>query len=252
MFVNIRLFSRRWVAALLGLALLLSQSGCGAGAVLSGIGIDGLSDDDDSGGTNQLPVIVGLEVLETKTSPAIISFTLKDVEADPVGVEIVYQPPGGGEEDFVLLDPPRDLRSLRTSKKGVLYELPWDFKQQRGKRFTEGYTVTVRAGESSDSKDDVDLGNDRPVLVLDEGEREKGQGDVGVRFAVYDSSDDQVSIQVEYAVVVGQLPSRAQALCDPPEGFCWTPEDRETRASSGTSPDPRYFQWMSAFPSWPP
>ncbi|MBI4584951.1 MAG: hypothetical protein HY717_13140 [Planctomycetes bacterium] len=133
-----------------------------------------------------------------RASPARISFRLTGREQERVAVGIYYSEPRSEVESLVKLaggaNNPMELNASRP------YEFDWPFQDQvsSGAGYAEGFTVMVRAGESSTFVL-ASLGNDPPEIKVT-----PFPGDEAVRIAaldlqVSDSSEDLVSIAVEYS-----------------------------------------------------
>lgn len=192
----------------LGMMLLLLTvvlHGCYAGTVGMILGISSL---DDSGGSGNSPTVVsGVRVTDARRSPAAIHFVLTDRESDPAEVEIVFLTPGSSRPLPVLLTGDQELRELPTSPQGKPHVRLWDFERQLGDgSFREGLTVRVRSGSAVAEDDAARVGNDPPEVLsvqipVANPETDEVSGIPNVGFTVKDSSDDVVSVEVEYAIV---------------------------------------------------
>lgn len=199
--------------------MLLTLNGCYMGAV--GVAVLGVLASDDSGGSGSgnSPVdVLDLQVLETKTAPARILFTLVDEEEDPVDVELYYTPSQASEDTLLqvrLVGEDDDLTSLPTSREGIQYERLWGFAEQvaSGPAYEQGYSLRLKV-DGREFRKRVDLGNDPPALEVSLPWKEEYGETVLARLHASDSSNDEVSVLVEYALVDADIGSpRSVADC---------------------------------------
>ncbi len=190
--------------AIVGLALFLT--GCGAGTVLTAAGVSGGGGSSTTVVAASDPVVTSVQVTESRTSPAKITFSLIDAESDPVDVKLFFEM-GGVTGEIVLVG--GSLTQLATSPSpGTEHEFLWDFASQLGTaEFQPDAKVIVRllgvtgAPEAQPLVGSFKLGNDAAVIVdaLAPTTAEVS-GNVDVTFSVADSSSDPVSIRVEFRI----------------------------------------------------
>jgi hypothetical protein len=155
-------------------------------------------------------VVSNLELATGKVSPAEVRFVLRDQESDPLDVEILFAEGSTDPRPVQLVaDPDRQidasLSQLSTSPgEGTQHVKLWGFASQVGNGFREDLTLLVKAGGSTEDVL-VDVGNDPPRIEVDLSgvPQEEVAGIAQVSFTVLDSSDDSVSIDVQYAIVDG-------------------------------------------------
>lgn len=192
-------------------------AGCYAGSLGLAFGIVALS--EDGGGSKSSPPVVGfVEVTDTKRfsrpriSPAVVRFRLTDGESDPVDVEILAVPPAAVDpsrapKPVLLTGDDPNLVGLDSSPEGVIHEKAWDFAEQFGDHFQRGFTLRIRVADGvSFDEVDVDIGNDPPAIMsvvklpVEDPERDEVVGIAVIGITVADSSDDEISVRVEYDV----------------------------------------------------
>ncbi len=189
----------------LPLLLVFTLHGCGGLIAGMAVYFNSLDDSGDNHTPNATPEIRDLQVSETRTSPARITFTVADREGDPVAVSISYTEPPPAPAVPVPIRLTGDdtaLEGLSSSRAGTTYTRWWDYEHQAeaGAGYAEGYTITAQVGVAVVTKT-VNCGNDPPAVALPV-PRPEGDvsGIVSFPFLVSDSSGDVVSVMVEYAV----------------------------------------------------
>src|SRR6266540_6926900 len=119
------------MSRVLGVSLLVLLSaqlaGCGAGLVGVILGISAAT----SRGENQdsATVVSDINLSETRTSPATLSFVLSDPESDPADLEIRYA--SAARRGMIAR-----LEGLATSPRGTRHAIQWDFARELGVRLT--------------------------------------------------------------------------------------------------------------------
>ncbi|NOT29963.1 MAG: hypothetical protein HOP15_05890, partial [Planctomycetes bacterium] len=185
-----------------------------------------------------------------RTSPASVSFTLFDAEADPARVRLRYFEEGDSLQhsvDLLLGDP---LSDVPTNRAGEPKTVEWDFGAQLGGAFKRGVTVVVTVNGEDDlvslgNATVVNLGNDAPE-VLEVGVPDassEATGLVAIPILLRDSGGDPVYLEVLFEHPSGVwLPARPAGL---PPGVPTPP------ALSGVATDAdgltTTFVWDSAF-----
>jgi hypothetical protein len=229
----------RWLqrsAVLATASLALLSSGCYAGLAALVFGFLEVSDSGPEAG-NSPPLVSGIELRNARRppEPATIVFVLTDIESDPTSVEIEYSS-RTGRGPVLLARGEGGLEGLATSASGVRHARRWDYERQLGSELREDVSVSVRiAGGPAAASEPLLLGNDPPrieersIEVLGE---EPVAGIVGVRFEVADSSEDLVSVLVEYSAGGGDWTPATPAGRD--LGGCRT--CMETAAAGGETP----------------
>jgi hypothetical protein len=194
-----------------------SLTGCGAGtaAAVSG-GSDG------GGSSNALPSISNLTVLDPKLpDQARLRFVLADVESNPADVQFFFQLQGQPREPITQID--RNPASLSTSSDGVEHFLPWNFAAEPSLPDDGSFVEAVRVIAALENgqqeivlgaNDDFGLGNDPPEVHDPLPPASEVDGVVPVRFSVSDSSNDIVSIEVQFDIV-GDVPDLGWRLARP-------------------------------------
>ncbi len=183
-------------------------------------------------GAGTAEAISGFQVLHTKVAPARIRFVLADPEANQVQVEL-FARVGGQDAPLAKVtdsDFPSNPATLTTTRDGIEYDLAWDFPAEAflpdDAHFVEDVTVFPQLGGRAQALIDggntarIGLGNDPPfVLSIDridiDPEENQAAGATGVEFTVADSSDDVVSVKVEFDIQ-GDIPDAGWQLARPP------------------------------------
>ncbi|MBI4606154.1 MAG: VCBS repeat-containing protein [Planctomycetes bacterium] len=207
-------------------------AGCYAGAAGIALGLVS-STRPGEGRADSPPVLAQLELLEHKRSPAHIRFRLVDADSDPADVAFSFDD-GQRSEPLLIVGDQTSLRDLETAPSGMDHHRLWDFASQLGSGYKDAITLRVRVtGAPRPADFVVAVGNDAPELAIDPSfpRPEPYVGLVGLRFRVKDSSGDQVSVDVEYAL--------DDLACPPGAPQCWrparpalTPADQETPATA--------------------
>jgi hypothetical protein len=217
------------------LPLLLSACGAGTAGIVAGSG--------DSGSSNSAPALANLQVPASKTVPARIVVELTDREGQSVPLELSARVPlaAGGLSDPLALTAvsgpgfPANgaLVTIPGGGQPLALELEWDFPAESfpgwpdDGRYVEGLELRARLGSGAElvlgDDEAFAIGNDAPVVtsavpVIDPGEGEAA-GIVRVVVTVADSSDDVVSVRVEFDVQgdvpdAGWLPATGFGLSD--------------------------------------
>ncbi len=176
----------------------LASCGSGTLAILGGGG---------GGGGGNAPsvvsdVLVGADATDAKVSPVSFSFKLTDAESNPVDVDVLYTPPGGGASIPLLLTGSTNLDGLAAAPAGVVHVRQWDFAAQvaSGGAYAPGYRITVRTRNLASSADSAlfAIGNDAPVVSGVTAPTDETSGIVPIPFTLADSSSDLTSVTVEY------------------------------------------------------
>jgi len=183
--------------AVLGLA-----TGCGAGVV----GV--VASAGGGGSSNAPPGISGFQVVNPKVPPAHLLFTLADPEGQPATVEFLAEVEDGPREHLAKV---RGLAAnpatLATSRDGTAYDLEWDFAAESflpdDAHFVRNVTVIALLAGSTEvvpgaNAVQLGMGNDAPRVTAIEPVTGEPSGIVGIELRVEDSSDDVVSVRVEY------------------------------------------------------
>ncbi len=213
--------------------------GCGyaTGGIAAAVG----GSSGGSSGSNS-PASLSDVAIEARTSPATIRFTLTDAGSNPVTVQLDYQDPITSNTVALVLvaDPGNeitpDLSGLASSPQGVEHEKRWDFgraDQIGTESLTRDLLVTL-SGKEGDSDLEpravrVDLGNDPPTLTITSPPDRSLTGVVPVEFTVFDSQEDQVTVEAFYDLLgddpdQGFLPARGGSAAGPdgqPIVFFW-------------------------------
>jgi hypothetical protein len=187
-------------AAGIGFAFLTSAwlAGCGSGVV----GISGLGGGD--GGGNAPPSVGDIALggaTDLAASPVAFSFRLTDAEGNPASVSVSYVPLGGVATPALLVGN-TNLTGLSTGTPGVVHTRQWDFAAQlgTGNSFDAGYRLVVQiVGQATGVESELfDVGNDAAEItdILVPGDQAGGIAAISLNCA--DSSDDTVTIVVEY------------------------------------------------------
>ena len=112
---------------------------------------------------------------------------------------------------------------LATSRDGMEHQMPWNFAAEDelpdDAHFVDGVRViaSVQNGLQEvvlGANDDFGLGNDAPVVSVAMPPAPEVDGVVPIRFTVSDSSDDVVSVKVEFDIV-GDSPDREWQIARP-------------------------------------
>jgi hypothetical protein len=150
----------------LGLGAVLASCGAGTAAIVGG-------SSGDSGSANDPTTVGSVRVLETRTSPVRVSFTLFDRESNPARVRLRYLTPGAvlaqGHDLLPVAGP--DLDQVPASPLGEVTTVEWDFETQLGSAaFAPGLTVVVTVNGADDlvslgNAALVDVGNDVPEVL---------------------------------------------------------------------------------------
>jgi hypothetical protein len=180
---------------------MVSFASCGSGT-LAIFGSGGGGGGGGNAPTVVSDVLVGADATDAKVSPLSFSFKLTDAESNPVDVDVLYTPPGGGTPVPLLLTGTTNLDDLATGPGGVVHVREWDFAAQvaSGSAYAAGYRITVRTRNLASSADSVlfDIGNDAPVVSGVTVPAGEASGIVPISFTLADSSSDLSSVTVEY------------------------------------------------------
>jgi hypothetical protein len=174
--------------------------------------------------------VTDLTVESPRTSPALIKFFLRGAPSDKLDIELKFSSPAsGGSKDVLLEEGPSSLMDLAPS--GTAYVRKWLFANQPelgmnlSTRVTLEARILDRPKSPPDKEEGLDLGNDAPeVEMMGPPKTTEDRGIVQVDFMVSDSSNDLVSIDVEYHILgesddhwssatpLGPLTTRIEAL----------------------------------------
>ncbi len=207
------------LAFMSSLALAESLASCGAGTAA----IFGASD-DGGGTTNSGPALTGFAVIGARAPETCnLRFVLADAESDRADVALFYELAGGVPQPVEQVSAAQ-LTGLATAPQGIVHAFAWNFPAEPGLPDDAHYLAGVRvyaqlAGVATEVDLDtnaalVALGNDAPVLAVDEPTAPEQTGIVPQRFTLSDSASDLVSVRVEYDVV-GDDPDLGWRLARP-------------------------------------
>src|SRR5690606_35541164 len=136
-----------------------------------------------------------------RTPPVSFSFRLTDVASRPATVDLAFSLDGGPPQPL-LVGGSSALEGLATSPAGEVHTFAWDFAAQlaAGAGRTTGVRVqvTVREGGSEAGTPELILGNDAPVVRIDNVPSGQMTSVVPIKLTISDSSADAVAVQVEY------------------------------------------------------
>ncbi len=211
-------------AFLIGSALALSGCGAGTAAAVAGGGGSG-------GDENGAPSISAFSVTHANDPEACrVQFTLRDPEADPASVELLYEVPGAPPQRISQIapvegaaTPPSNPAQLDASASGVPYAFRWHFSSEsllpRDGAFVLGTRVVARLQSTNEvvpgANTHAGIGNDPPQITAAGAPKEvEVVGIAAVPFTVADSTDDAVSIRAEFDVV-GDEPDAGWRIARP-------------------------------------
>jgi hypothetical protein len=200
------LFSRSSTLACLLVASQAASCG-GLTAALGAIGGGG----GGGGGTGNTPttigdLTIGSDALDSKVSPLSFSFRLTDAQSDSADISVLYVPQSGAPVAATLVGD-TNLNGLATSPQGVVHVRQWDFASQlsSGAAYASGYRLIVRTSANTASTESApfDVGNDAPIVSNVQVPSAQSGAIAPINLTCSDSSNDHVSITVEYEDVGG-------------------------------------------------
>jgi len=174
----------------------------------------------NNGGGGASTVVSLVTVTSTRESPASVSFSLADAEADPASVQLVFFQIGMATPTDLTLQGAPVLTSLATDPAGAMYTFQWEFDTDVGSGFQEGVEVRVNIVDGVQSilstavASNLALGNDAPDVVTITHSGGPETGNASIPFGIADSSDDAVNVMVEYDIV-GDSPDQGFQLARP-------------------------------------
>jgi hypothetical protein len=135
---------------------------------------------------------------------------LRDQESNPVDLEILYSVGSSASMPVNLIDAPNsgvdsNLTALEASPgAGISHTKLWDYEAQLGSQYGEKISLIFRAG-SFEEVIQVSVGNDAPRIEVPAAgvPQQEIVGIAHISFTAFDSSDDRISVRVEYAVADG-------------------------------------------------
>ena len=172
------------------------------------------------GGGGASTVVSLVTVTSTRESPASVSFSLADAEADPANVQLVFFELGMATPTNLTLQGAPLLTSLATDPTGAMYTFQWEFDTDVGTGFQEGFEVRVNIVDGVQSilstavASNLALGNDAPDVLSITPSGGPATGNASIPFRIADTSDDVVNVIVEYDIV-GDSPDQGFRLARP-------------------------------------